>query len=492
MSVSSHPDLDQHAIASLAHQALDGSTEPVAIYTAEPWVIASTIVYVNEAFASLSGFGREYFVGHSALLLAGARPTPTSMDSILPHPGCDELVMRAQKQRPDGSSFDVDVTVSPLRNAVGAVTHYLARYRKVEPTHAAPGQLDDVRDASFSQLAAGVSYELEGDVSTCLCSLRSALDGAAAAGAAALVPALEAAHAAAVSMAATLRGLASFTREDLRPETSVNVHDALELAVRLSGAVVRDRAVVQRRYAAVSGVKATLPRLARLFTHLLRNAGEAIPPSMPHANHVTLETREDTAGTVTVVITDTGVGIEREDLPFVCDPFFTTKKDAATHGLGLTAVRAEISDLGGTLEVESVVGYGTSVRVTLPADDLREAEPPALEPSTREPLVTRLLSVADTLSAARETARSFVDAGAVQVTLATWDDALDCLAMGSRFHLVVCDMNGRGVRAFRLRLRELSPESLPQVFNVRSASREESGVFERAVAAERQATGTHQ
>jgi len=451
------PDSDDASIDALApilRQALDGSAEAIAVYTAEDWVIASTIVYANRALCELSGYAEQHFIGHSALLLAGAKPDTSSLDSILPPAGVRELVTRTRKQRPDGSAYRVEVRVTPLRAEDGTVTHYLARQQKLETVRAAPdGALERVRDASFSQLAAGVAYELDGLISKCLFGLGSAI--AAGAGRGYTDPALVAAREAATAMASTVRGLQSFTREGDQATAPVDVHDALDLALRLSGPVLRDRAVIDRRYSPVAPVTASLPRLARIFSHVLRNAGESIPPSMPHANHVTVETREDADGRVAVIVTDTGVGIEREDLSFVCDPFFTTKPDAATHGLGLTAARADLTELGGDLRIESIVGRGTRVRITLPAAD----------------------------NAACDIARPFVD-GPVQLTASTWHEGLERLALGERFDLVVCDTRSPLIDEFRARLRDAAPESMPRVFDVSVATREQSGMYPRVNADE--------
>ena len=63
-------------------------------------------------------------------------------------------------------------------------------------------------------------------------------------------------------------------------------------------------------------------------------------------------------------MTDTGPGIAPEHLSRILDPFFTTKEKGT--GLGLSVVYGIIDRHGGTLEVESQVGQGTTVVVRLP------------------------------------------------------------------------------------------------------------------------------
>jgi signal transduction histidine kinase len=69
---------------------------------------------------------------------------------------------------------------------------------------------------------------------------------------------------------------------------------------------------------------------------------------------------------VVIEVSDTGVGILPEHLPRVSEPFFTTKEEGKGTGLGLAICRRIVQQHHGILEIESKVGEGTTVRVTLP------------------------------------------------------------------------------------------------------------------------------
>ena len=73
------------------------------------------------------------------------------------------------------------------------------------------------------------------------------------------------------------------------------------------------------------------------------------------------------SGRVFIVIADNGCGIPAEHLNRVFDPFFTTRDVGAGTGMGLTVVREITSSLGGTVEIESTLGSGTTVTLTFPA-----------------------------------------------------------------------------------------------------------------------------
>ena len=96
---------------------------------------------------------------------------------------------------------------------------------------------------------------------------------------------------------------------------------------------------------------------------LLINAVEA----MPEGGTLTVRTHiHADRETVQIVVQDTGVGIAREDLSHLFEPFFTTKKDGKGTGLGLSVVFGIIDRHGGTIDVQSEVGKGTTIIVTLP------------------------------------------------------------------------------------------------------------------------------
>jgi two-component system NtrC family sensor kinase len=77
-------------------------------------------------------------------------------------------------------------------------------------------------------------------------------------------------------------------------------------------------------------------------------------------------------GRVVVEVSDTGVGIPLENLPKIFEPFFTTKEIGRGTGLGLAVCYGILTEHGGTLDVQSTVGTGTTFTITLPAITLNE------------------------------------------------------------------------------------------------------------------------
>jgi two-component system NtrC family sensor kinase len=102
-------------------------------------------------------------------------------------------------------------------------------------------------------------------------------------------------------------------------------------------------------------------QLNQVFMNLLVNAAQAI------AERGVITLRSGRAGAeVWMEVDDTGTGISPEHLDHVFDPFFTTKPVGKGTGLGLSLSYGIVQQHGGRIEVKSVPGKGTSMRVWLP------------------------------------------------------------------------------------------------------------------------------
>jgi two-component system nitrogen regulation sensor histidine kinase NtrY len=100
--------------------------------------------------------------------------------------------------------------------------------------------------------------------------------------------------------------------------------------------------------------------LARALTNIIENALHA----MPGGGRLAISARQLDEEHVELALTDTGVGMDRASLARVFEPYFSTR--ASGTGLGLTIAKRNVELNGGTIDVESERGKGTTVRLTLP------------------------------------------------------------------------------------------------------------------------------
>jgi CheY-like chemotaxis protein len=143
---------------------------------------------------------------------------------------------------------------------------------------------------------------------------------------------------------------------------------------------------------------------------------------------------------VIVDVSDTGTGIPPEIVDHVFDAFFTTKEVGAGTGLGLAICQRIITDMDGTLTVESTGGTGTTFRVSLPAARPAAGAPdvvavPVPAPGRRG----RILVVDDEAIVARAVERC-LSAEHEVVSMVAARDALALLTAGTSFDLILCDL----------------------------------------------------
>ena len=106
-------------------------------------------------------------------------------------------------------------------------------------------------------------------------------------------------------------------------------------------------------------------QLNQVFMNLLTNAAQALAGSAGAKIEVVTQRR---GGQVIIQVADNGPGIPEEILPRIFDPFFTTKEVGQGSGLGLSIVHGIVERHGGTIEVDSHVGKGTTFTVILPVE----------------------------------------------------------------------------------------------------------------------------
>jgi two-component system sensor histidine kinase RegB len=117
---------------------------------------------------------------------------------------------------------------------------------------------------------------------------------------------------------------------------------------------------------------------------ILKNALEAVAAREDAASRgVVLRVMQRDGGCV-IEVHDDGPGMPQSVLARVGEPFFTTKEPGSGMGLGVFVARALCEQIGGRLDIESVPGRGTTVRMHLPLDHTptrARAAAPALEPA---------------------------------------------------------------------------------------------------------------
>jgi len=110
-------------------------------------------------------------------------------------------------------------------------------------------------------------------------------------------------------------------------------------------------------------------KVRQILINLMSNAIHATPEQ----GNISIQV-ENIDGGISIAVKDTGVGIPKENLEKIFEPFFSTKAPGEGTGLGLFVTRQIVEKLGGSLDVVSRVGHGTQFMVRLPDQSKVEAD----------------------------------------------------------------------------------------------------------------------
>ena len=182
-------------------------------------------------------------------------------------------------------------------------------------------------------------------------------------------------------IAKIVRGLLTFARAETHEFERVHFADSIKTSIALFGRQFEkdDITVEIDLERDLPFVRADGSRLRQVVVNMISNAYHALKAKPgdsrdPKLFKITARRAGQNGEIVRVEFYDNGVGIKREDLSKVFDPFFTTRRETGGTGLGLSVSFGIIRDFGGTINVESEVGKFTRFTIELSAIEALEAE----------------------------------------------------------------------------------------------------------------------
>jgi signal transduction histidine kinase/ActR/RegA family two-component response regulator len=278
-----------------------------------------------------------------------------------------------------------------------------------------------------------------------------------------LVEALEDARTGVERIKIIVRDLGALSKLDDDTREPMDIRAVLETALQMANNELRHRARVVHQLHAVPLVSASAVRLTQVFLNLLMNAAHAIPDGRASENTVSVTTFTGPAGEAAIEIKDTGKGIEHRHLERIYDPFFTTKPVGSGTGLGLTICKGIIEKLGGSIEVESRAGVGTTFTVRLPPSTPAVAAPARLSAApVRSPLRRTILIIDDDAQIRRSLQRVLSQHDVTAVSSVT---AAEEMIKTATFDVILCDvmMPDRTGLDMHALLTSRRPDLLPRV-----------------------------
>ncbi len=158
-----------------------------------------------------------------------------------------------------------------------------------------------------------------------------------------------------------VQGLKSFSRVDEAESKPVDLNECLKSTLNIVYNELKYTTTVHEEYGDLPLTRCYAQQLNQVFMNLLVNAGQAIEDK----GEITIRSWSENAF-IYISISDTGCGIEPENINRLFEPFFTTKDVGKGTGLGLSISYHIVRKHEGCLTVKSKPGKGTTFTVSIP------------------------------------------------------------------------------------------------------------------------------
>lgn len=449
----------------------------VVEHAAESIVVTDTsgaIKYVNPAFQQRCGYSREEAIGANPRILKSGRQSDAFYARLWETiKGGEVWSGHFVNRKKDGSLFEEDATISPLRDANGRIANFVAVKRDVTKEMSLQNQLaQSQKMEAIGTLAGGIAHDFNNVLSAIIGYTELAIDDQPEGSRSARN--LGQVLAAAKRAADMVKQILTFSRQSEPQRRLLDLAPIVKEGLKfLRNSIPATIEIRQSVGSSLGKVEADPTQMHQVLMNLCANAAQAI---------------KDTTGTVTVElssitldedysarhlslnpgrylklsVSDTGEGITEENIDRIFEPYFTTKGVGEGTGLGLAVIHGIVESHGGSISVYSVPGHGSTFNVLLPVAE-SQAEPEGSQDSNLTPSGNeRILLVDDEESLVEMGQAMLKRLGYYVVASMDPQEALDIFrADPSGFDLVITDLMMPGMTGLDLakEIKELKPDA---------------------------------
>jgi PAS domain S-box-containing protein len=355
--------------------AVDQSAEAILVTDRE-----GTIQYVNPAFERITGYSREESIGKNPRILRSGKHNESFYKEMWSSLGRGEVwTGHFINRRKDGSLFEEDATISPVRDPSGNTVSFVAVKRDVTRMVSLEKQVRMAQKMeSVGTLAGGIAHDFNNALTGIIgfgemVKLRIANDPKA-------LSDLDEVFRGAERASVLTRQLLTFARRQVFDLANLDLNEVVTGLVKLLRKVTREDIEIRTLPAeGLPTIRADQGQVEQVLMNLSLNARDA----MPGGGQLVVETKAAwleeeyvkrypymKAGRYAVLsVSDTGIGMDEETRERIFEPFFTTKGPDKGTGLGLAVVYGIVKQHNGFIHVYSEPEKGTTFRIYFPAVD---------------------------------------------------------------------------------------------------------------------------
>lgn len=348
---------------------------------AESVIITDTdgnIVYANPAFERITGYQKDEYIGRNCRFLKSDRHDiqfyTDLWHTLRTGNGWKGRFINRKK---DGTIFQEEATISPIRDPEGTITNYVAVKRDVTEENSLKTQLRHAQKMeALGTLAGGIAHDFNNILQAILGYADLARHELQAD--TEVHACIEEVYTAGKRAKELVKQILTFSRQTEQERKPVKIHLILKEAVKLISnsfpSTIKVSTNVDANCNAViadpTQIHQVIMNLCTNAYHAMRDKGGVLSVSLreEHISETLTTAHSDlTPGHYTVLtISDTGHGMDRETLERIFDPYFTTKRPDEGTGLGLATTHGIIAAHKGTVTVSSKPGEGSIFKIYFP------------------------------------------------------------------------------------------------------------------------------
>jgi two-component system, cell cycle sensor histidine kinase and response regulator CckA len=368
--VSERKQAEQHLrkLASAVHQS------PASIIITDR---TGRIEFVNPKFTQITGYSPEEVLGKNPRILKSGETPPEQYRHLWETIAAGkEWHAQLHNRKKDGTLYWQACSISPVRDAAGAITHFVAIQEDTTEKRITEAKLLRAqRVESIGSLASGIAHDLNNILAPIVMCAPLLRQEESPEGLRQLADTIEGSAQRAV---AVVKQLLSFARGKEGQKQSVQVRHLVRDMVKLARETFpRSIQVDDHCSKGLWPIPADPTQIHQVLLNLCLNARDAMPSGgrlVLSAENLVLDehfvgmTPEASPGPhIRLEVRDTGTGILESHQPHIFASFFTTKGEDQGTGLGLTTVQGIIKDHKGIISFVTEVGKGTRFIIHLPA-----------------------------------------------------------------------------------------------------------------------------
>jgi len=350
------------------------------------------IQYVNPAFTVITGYKRDEVIGKKTSIFKSGKHDQAFYKNMW-HTITEGKVWTGHfvNRKKDGTFYEAEASISPIRNKEGYITNYVAVKRDVTDKIKLEKQLSQVQKMeALGTLAGGIAHDFNNILSGIIGYTELSLNETSEKTDVHMF--LKQVLKAGLRARELVKQILTFSRQtehERKPlEISLIVKEVLKLLKPSLPSTVEIRENIQymsgKILADPTQIHQVLMNLCTNAFHAMKSHGGILEVTLTdidiNADNIDLYKDIKEGHYIKLSVSDTGQGMTREILERIFDPYFTTKGQGEGTGLGLSVVHGIVKSYNGEIKVFSEPGKGSTFDIYLPEVDAETSKEETLEP----------------------------------------------------------------------------------------------------------------